>query len=132
VKVLLDHNLSPRLARALNELFGEHHEVVSLREKFPPNTSDTDWIAALSAEGGWVVVSGDRSIARTRAEYEAFRASKLLGFFLSRSLQKATVQTQMSRLLQLWDGMEALSKTARSGSMFELPMKSARIKKLKN
>ena len=132
MKVLLDHNLSPRLARALNELFGDDHEVVSLRDKFPPETADVEWITALSGEGGWAVISGDRAISRIRAEYQAFRSSKIIGFFLSRSLQKANVQRQMARLLVLWEGMEELMKSAKGGSMFELPMKSTKIKKLKD
>jgi hypothetical protein len=132
VKVLLDHNLSPRLARALNELFGDDHEVVSLRDKFPPDTPDVKWIAELSAEGGWVVISGDRAISRTRAEYEAFHSSKMTGFFLSRGLQKANVQQQMARLLVLWEAMEALATGAKGGSMYELPIKSNRIKKLRD
>jgi hypothetical protein len=132
VKVLLDHNLSPRLARALNALFGDDHEVVSLRDKFAPNTPDVEWIAKLSAEGGWVVISGDRAISRTRAEYQAFRSSKMTGFFLSRGLQKANVQQQMARLLVLWEAMEALASSAKGGTMYELPMKSTKIKKLKD
>jgi len=132
VKVLLDHNLSPRLARALNALFGDDHEVVSLRDKFPPNTPDVKWIKELSTEGGWVVISGDRAISRTRAEYEAFRSSKMIGFFLSRGLQKANVQHQMARLLVLWEGMEGLATSSKGGSMYELPMKSTKIKKLKD
>jgi hypothetical protein len=131
VKVLLDHNLSPRLARALNELFGADHQVVSLRDKFPPDTPDVKWITTLSDEGGWAVISGDRAISRTKAEYQAFRSSKIVGFFLSRSLQKANVQQQMARLLVLWESMETLMKGARGGSMFELLMKSTKIKRLK-
>jgi hypothetical protein len=132
VKVLLDHNLSPRLARALNALFGGDHEVVSLRDKFPPDTPDVKWITELSAEGGWMVISGDRAISRTRAEYEAFRSSKLTGFFLSRGLQKASVQQQMARLLVLWEAMEELANSGKGGWMYELPVKSTKIKKLKD
>ena len=39
----------------------------------------------------WVVISGDRRIRRNRAEYQAFRASNMVGFFLSPSLQKAPI-----------------------------------------
>ena len=43
MKLLVDHNLSPRIARCLQALF-EEHEIVALRDKFPPNTDDADWI----------------------------------------------------------------------------------------
>ncbi|KSV87127.1 hypothetical protein N181_19565 [Sinorhizobium fredii USDA 205] len=34
MKVLFDHNLSPRLARGLQALMGDEHEIVALRDKF--------------------------------------------------------------------------------------------------
>ena len=43
MKVLLDNNLSPKIAKALNELFYPEHEVVALRDKFAGDTSDEEW-----------------------------------------------------------------------------------------
>ncbi|TVT84568.1 hypothetical protein [Pseudomonas sp. H3(2019)] len=55
---LLDNNLPPALARALNELSkSEGHTVTPLRDKFPQSTSDMTWISTLSEEGGWAVIS---------------------------------------------------------------------------
>lgn len=42
MKVLLDHNLSPALAKVLRALFGDEHEIVALSEKFPRNITDID------------------------------------------------------------------------------------------
>lgn len=131
MKVLVDNNLSPRIARALNELFSPEHEVVALRYKFSPDTSDEDWINALSADGRWVVISGDRRITRNKAEYVAFRNSHLVGFFLARGLYKAKVSKQLERLLALWDNIETLARTVEGGAMFELQMKSSRIRQLR-
>jgi hypothetical protein len=83
VKVVIDENLSPALARALNALFDGEHEVVHIRDKFGPGVKDVDWIANLSAEGRWIVISGDTSIAKKKAEQAAFRNSRLIGFFLA-------------------------------------------------
>lgn len=58
MKLLLDHNLSPKLARALQALFDDH-EVVSLRDKFRDQTPDEEWITALDREGGWAVLTKD-------------------------------------------------------------------------
>jgi hypothetical protein len=131
MKVVLDHNLSPEMARALSQLFHPQHQVVSLREKFEPNTPDAQWIEALSREGGWIVLSADRRITRNKAEFEAFRRSGLIGFFLSRGLYKAKVQKQMERILALWDEIEKCANNARGGAMFELQMKSNLVKPLK-
>lgn len=131
MKVLLDNNLSPSIARALQELFGSAHEIVALREKFRPGISDREWIDALSREGRWIILSGDRRITRNKAEYEAFRNSRLVGFFLSRGLYKAKVTKQMERILVLWERIETLANSVQGGAMFELPMKSNLIKQLK-
>lgn len=130
MKVLLDENLSPALARALNALFAGEHSVVHVREKFGPGVTDVEWITALSAEGRWIVISGDRRIARNKVEYRAFQTSRLVGFFLSRGLSKAPVTKQMERILALWSAMEKQSDIVAGGAMFELPMTSTKIKQL--
>ena len=68
MKVFFDHNLSFTLARALQGLFNDEHEVVALIDKFPRDISDADWIRNLSNEGHWIVISGDRRITRNHAE----------------------------------------------------------------
>jgi hypothetical protein len=89
------------------------------------------WIGALSREGRWIIISGDRRITRNRAEYAAFRNSRLVGFFLSRGLYKAPVAKQLERLLALWSTIETLSDNVEGGAMFELPMKSNRVRQIK-
>jgi hypothetical protein len=101
VKVFFDHNMSPALARAFRELFKKEHEITFLAERFPRDISDIDWIADLSKDGQWVVISGDRRITRNRAEYHAFRNSNLIGLFLSEGMYKAPVIKQMERILSL-------------------------------
>lgn len=91
MKVLLDENLAPALARAFDALFKGEHTVVHLREKFGRGVTDEQWIDALSHDGRWIVISGDRRITRNNAEYQAFRNSRLIGFFLSKGLYKAKV-----------------------------------------
>lgn len=89
-----------------------------------------DWITALSSEGQWIVISGDRRITRNRTEYNAFRSSNLVGFFLSKGLYKASVIKQMERILALWPTIETQASLLQGGAMFELPMTTIRIKQL--
>ena len=77
MKVMVDENLPPAMAKALAALFAGKHEVVHLREKFGAAVKDTEWIGALNAEGHWVIISGDRRIAKNKAEQQAFKSSKL-------------------------------------------------------
>lgn len=131
MKVLFDHNLSPRIARALQALMGDGYEIVALKDKFPANIKDVDLIAALSGEGGWVLISGDRRITRNRAEKTAFQSSKIIGMFLSPGLYKSPVMKQAERLIALWPTIETVSKNVSGGSMFELPVKSNKLSSLK-
>jgi hypothetical protein len=130
VKVLVDENLPPALARSLHALFAGKHEVTAIRDRFGPGVKDIEWITKLSAEGRWIVISGDRRITRNKTEYAAFRSSNLVGFFLSKGLYKAPLVKQMERILALWQTIETQSTIVQGGAMFELPMKSTKIKQM--
>ena len=131
MKVLIDENLPPALARALNALFAGEHEIIHLRDKFGAGVKDVEWIDALNREGRWVIISADRRITRNNAEYNTFRNSKLIGYFMSRGLYKSKLTKQAERVLVLWDSIVDLATRVEGGAMFELPMKSNRIKQMK-
>lgn len=130
MKVLVDENLSPALARSLNALFAHKHEVIHTRERYGPGVTDLQWIRELSTEGRWIVISGDRRITRNTTEYNAFRSSNLVGFFLSKGLYKSPLIKQMERILALWEKIEKQADIVQGGAMFELSMTSTRIKQL--
>lgn len=130
MRVLIDENLPPALARSLSALFAGKHEIVHVRERYAPGVTDLQWISELSAEGKWIIISGDRRITRNKAEYNAFRASNLVGFFLSKGLYKSPLIKQMERLLALWHTIEAQTALVQGGAMFELPMTSTRLKQM--
>ena len=131
MKVLIDENLSPALARSLSALFAGEHEITHLRERFGPSVTDLNWISALSSEGRWIVISGDRRITRNRAEYHAFRQSRLVGFFFSRALVMSRVIKQMERLLFWWERLEQQARLVEGGAMFEIPMKGSRLRQIR-
>jgi hypothetical protein len=131
LKVLVDENLPPALARALDALFSGKHEVTHIRARFGTGVKDIDWIKELSAEGHWIVISGDRRITRNRAESRAFQNSNMVGFFLSAGLYKAPLIKQMERLMALWPSIEQQAGIVAGGAMFELPMTSTKIRQLR-
>lgn len=101
-----------------------------MRELFGPSVTDQEWIEKLSQDGIWVVLSGDRRITRNRAEANAFRQSRLVGFFLAPGLCKSPLHRQASRITLLWEDICTLAGHVGGGSMFELPVKS-KIRSLK-
>lgn len=76
MKVIFDENLSPALARGLSTLFVGEQEIVHIRDKFGPSVKDADWISLLSAEGRWVVISGDAKIRGGSPWNCGFRSTK--------------------------------------------------------
>lgn len=129
MKVAVDENLPPKLARSLAALFEGEHKIIHIREKYK-GFDDQDWIIELSKEGNWIVISGDIKISKKKAQIAAFRSSKLIGFFICPALMKLKITKQMQRILALWEDIENLQNTVRVGSMFELPM-SGKVRPLK-
>lgn len=127
---MVDENLPPRLAEALACLFRDKHEVVHLRARFGPKVADADWMNVLNHEGSWVVISGDRRITRYKTEQRIFRSSRIIGFFLSPGLKKARLTKQMERLMALWEIIEKQVELVDGGAMFEVPMKSLKLKQI--
>lgn len=123
MKVLIDNDLSPHIADAINALVAPHgHRVTALRRKFAENTEDVAWIEALGQEGGWIVISGDASITRRAAERSAWRQAGLVGFFLAPGWRKLDPLLQTARLLMWWERLVAQADLVEGGAIFQLPI----------
>lgn len=127
MKLLLDENLSPRIAKALNELSGQH-EVTSIREKFGNGVADLDWIEMLSKEGGWAIISKDRFTKQNGLEKEALKKSGLIVFSLQRQWRKATFWDQAQRLVKWYPLLIQQAETIQGGAAFEVPFGSYKLK----
>ena len=131
MNVLFDHNLSFRLAHALAALLSDQHTIVALKDKFPVDIDDIAFITALSREGHWIVISGDYRITRNSAERRTFLQSRLTGFFMAPALKKAPLLKQLERLCAMWYTIVTVAGATAPGALFELPMKTARVRQLK-
>lgn len=135
MRVFLDNNLSPYLARALNALLEpEGDQVVHLTDLFAPDIPDHEWITALSAAGEWVVVSGDIRIFRNRPEREAWRRSRLVVFFLAPQWSRARNIEKAWRLLRWWLRIREQAALMAPPAAFELPLAygNGRLKMLRS
>lgn len=121
MKLLIDHNLSPALARSLQPLF-PLHKIEALRDRFPINTTDLEWMTALDADGGWAALTLDQGIRRKPHERLALDRSKIVFFFLSGGAWRGyTVPETAARLIRLMPLMIAQTDIADRGR-FELPI----------
>lgn len=105
MKFLVDNNLAPALARALNSLCetGEPRVegVFALKDRFPAETPDHIWIAELAAEGGWNIVSGD-NFRKSHAEKELMRRAGFNVFVLQKSWSSQRYWQKASQLVLWW------------------------------
>jgi hypothetical protein len=124
VKLLFDHNISPRVARAIHALLSGSGEAVALRDKFEASTPDEEWIAAIDTEGGWSVISGDLRITKNRAERAAWMQTSLVGFFLEPALLRLDPLQQTARLLLWLPVLERQLALIKGPALFALPLRS--------
>ena len=121
MKLFLDNNLPPRVARALNELVEpDGHQVKHLRELFPANTPDIDWLSELGTQGGWTILSADMRIHKNKAEREAWRRSNTIAFFLTPWWSKQKFVDVAARLLLRWKDIEAQTRLVAPPAAFEV------------
>jgi hypothetical protein len=120
LNLLVDNNLSPSLAQSLQPLFPEY-QIIALRDKFAANTTDLEWINALSAEGGWSAVTAERRLKTRPHERLALDRSRIVFFFLTGSWLKYSVPEIAWRLIRLAPLMARQAAIADSG-LFDLPV----------
>jgi hypothetical protein len=119
LRFLFDNQLSPRLAEAINALAQpDGDEIIHLRKKFPPDTSDIEWLTKLGDEGGWIVVCGDLNIIRARAERVVWKSVGLIGFFLKKGWINLAPWDQAWRLVKWWPTIVAQAQIAAPGNTY--------------
>lgn len=128
---MVDNDLPPRLARALDAIFeADGDSVVALREKFGRgNLKDHEWITELGQEGGWAVLSADMRIAKQRPSRELFIGAGLVGFFFPPSLQKAELYKQAARVIALWPAIRDQVRLNANGC-FEMPASGQKFRSI--
>ncbi len=121
MKFLIDNNLPPAIARALNELCkSEGHLVTPLKERFPPNSSDIHWITQLKSEGGWTVLSQDR-FCKGDAERLAFRECGLPIFCLAKQWGQMSYWQKAENLVRWWPAITQQAGLTNGGAAFRVP-----------
>lgn len=121
MKYLIDNNLPPALAHAIHELSSVKGdvEVYALKDKFPTNTLDIDWINTLSSEKNWVIISQDR-FRKGDAEKEVIRQSGLTVFFLDKQWAKRKYWDKAQNLVRWWPAIMEQADRMTGGSAFKV------------
>jgi len=121
MKCLFDNNMPPKLAKTLNFLEGDDGITVEhLKEKFPPNTPDIEWITKLSKEGKWFIITQDNQIRKRSLEKKAWRESHIPIIFLQKSWIKLNLWEMAWRLIKYWPELKENINLNRKNESFQL------------
>ncbi len=121
MKVFIDNNLAPRLARALHILVEvDGHQVVHLRDRFSPSATDSAWIEKLGEEGDWVIITSDLDVSRREIEKTVWRRYGLIAFLLTKGFNSFTPLDVAWRIIKLWPKIQQQVGLASPGSIYRL------------
>ena len=100
--LLLDENLPPRVAEAMNTL--GTIEAYHVRKYLPPGTTDVEVFDFLADKPDWVLVTQDAKITRRPHELAALRQANVGAFVLTGAADR-NVEGMLSFLVGCLDGM---------------------------
>lgn len=124
MKCLFDNNMPPKLAKALNFLENDNEiRIEHLKEKFPANTPDIEWIEKLKDEGGWFVVTQDNQIRKRSHERKAWENSNIPIVFLQRSWVGPGFWEITWRFIRHWPDLKKIIINNRNAKSFDLPIR---------
>ena len=125
MRFFLDNNLSPHFAKALNSLSAPQDcSVCHFAELFPErNIPDDQWLSELSAQGDWVVVSGDMRIFKSPHLKQIWIESKLTTFFLAKGWMHQKFWDQAWWLVRWWPEIMQQAQIVEPGTGYEVPAK---------
>lgn len=119
----VDNNLSHRVARALHCLAEPAYAVVHLKDRFPAETPDVEWMAQLADEPGWIILSADTAISRNPHEVEAWKKAGHPIFFFKPAWIHQRFWEQAARLCHLFPEIIKYAQRAGQGDAFLVPFK---------
>jgi len=133
VRFFFDNCLPPALAKAIHVLSEREygHDVVHLRQMFPDDTPDVDWLTKLGVEGDWVVISGDLRITRNKHERAKWLEAEITAFFLSPAWSNLTFWEQAWKLIKQWPLIVDQSHRIEPGAGFEVKPTSSKLKQIR-
>lgn len=118
MRFFFDNNLAPRLAHGFKAFVAGEHEVLHLRDRFPANKPDVEWMQELAAETGWVIISGDVRIGKNPHEIAAWQTAGHTIFFLKSGWTNIGFWEQVQKLAKCFPDLLEHAQRARPGDSF--------------
>lgn len=113
MKIYLDENLPPQLARGINILEQPNKqgfEIYSTVDDFGKGVSDEDWIPRVGQVNG-IVITKDLNIHKTKHLFELYRKNGIgVFFFKAPSKTGYTYWEIVVEIIKRWEEIKILSK----------------------
>lgn len=123
MKIFIDENLSPFIAKGINILeqqMGDGFEVLSIKDEFGKGSKDEDWIPEVGRQKG-VVITQDKNIHRTKPQRDLFEKHGVGVFFISPPKRGYTYWQMVEILIEEWRDIKSKCSTKRPFSFIHKP-----------
>lgn len=122
VRVGLDFNCAPRLANALDALYGHRgFEFVHMERLVRGRTADEIWADAFKKFGGRAVISGDANIAFRPHQAVAFIDNGFTSFFPEHDWCHLKAHRRSAVLVAAWPAIETKIAEGAPGTCWRIP-----------
>jgi predicted nuclease of predicted toxin-antitoxin system len=131
VRFFVDNNLPEKLAQIL-DILECAIEVRHIKDLFPANTKDVEWIKALADEGNWLILTQDISITKRRLELCALRESGLSIICLEKGWSSLKFYPKTAKLIGAWPNILEVASKARTQAIWSVSVGNCKIQDLTN
>lgn len=118
MKFFFDNNLAPKIAKGLNGFVFPDHQVIHLKEQFPANTDDVDWMRKVAQEEDLIIVTADVRIGKNPQEIEAWKQAGHTIFFLKPDWTDMVFWVQAQKFTKCFPSIIEKARFAERGSSF--------------
>jgi hypothetical protein len=128
LKVAFDEHIPPALTRALQALADaddlEDVEFCSARKYAPTKKPDTDipWIEAFAADGGTVLISGERQMRSIPEVQAGIRETGVISFYAPPSWNRFDMARRVAFILAWWERIVEKAKDSKPGDAWIIPL----------
>jgi len=115
-----DNDISFRIVAALRQLVpATEHELVALRDRFPIDAKDIDWIPEVG-RNGWILISKDSNQRRRESEHSALKQHQVRALYIRQSPPGAELYADAARIIKNWPKIRDWGVNAKSSALCRL------------
>ena len=111
-----DNTFPPQLVHILKILKVDARH---LQDDFAPDTEDIDWLPEVGRKG-WVVVTGDRRIAKKPPERKALEEANVIAIFMAKGFTGKHIFDLVASFIKWWPDIERAAARVKPGTSLEV------------